>query len=100
MHAGTEACRYIIGSGRNEHVVRTDDADLSGVRTVWHVVRTTRTVDRWAPGRLTGNLNSSNLQTEPSDITLNSGIHVYSILQTSVFVQTQNEANKTNKLPL
>jgi hypothetical protein len=40
-----------MGSGRNEHFVRTDDAGLSGVRTGGHVVRTNGTVDRWASGR-------------------------------------------------
>jgi hypothetical protein len=51
MQAGTETSRYSMGSGRNEHFVRTDDAGLSGVRTGWHVVRTDGTVDRWVSGR-------------------------------------------------
>jgi hypothetical protein len=51
MQAGTEASRYSRGSGRKEHVVRTDDAGLSGVQTVWHVVLTDGTVDRWVSGR-------------------------------------------------
>jgi len=45
------------------HVVWTDDAWSVGVQTVWHVVRTDGTVDRWASGwddtssgRLTRNL--------------------------------------------
>jgi hypothetical protein len=33
-----------MGSGRNEHFVRTDDAGMSSVRT-------DGTVDRWASGR-------------------------------------------------
>jgi len=62
--AGTETSRYSEVSGRKKHVVRTDDAGLSGVRTVWHIVRTDGAVDRWASGWddtssgwLTGNLN-------------------------------------------
>jgi hypothetical protein len=51
MQAGTETSRYNIGSGRNEHFVRTDDAGLSSVRTGLHVVQTDGTVDRWASGR-------------------------------------------------
>jgi hypothetical protein len=44
MQAGTETSRYNMGSGRNEHLVRMDDAGLSSVRT-------DGTVDRWASGR-------------------------------------------------
>jgi hypothetical protein len=47
----------------------------------------------WASGRddtsfgsLTGNLNSSDLQAESSDITLNSGIPVYNIFYIQVFL--------------
>jgi hypothetical protein len=43
--------RYSMGSGRNEHFVRTDDAGLSSVRTGWHVVRTDGIVDRWSSER-------------------------------------------------
>jgi hypothetical protein len=44
-------------------------------------------------GRLTGNLNSSDLQAESSDTTLNSGIPVYSIFYIQVILsKTQNEA--------
>jgi hypothetical protein len=70
-----------MGSGRNEHFVRTDDADLS-----WRSRRDDTSfggMEQWtdrrpdgiarSSGRLTGNLNSSDLQT------LNSGIPVYSI---------------------
>jgi hypothetical protein len=70
-----------------------DDSGLSGFRKVWHVVRTDgtgtdRRPDRMAllSGRLTGNLNSSDLQVESSDITLNSGIPVYSIFYIQVFL--------------
>jgi hypothetical protein len=66
MQAGTETFEYSMGSGRNEHFVQTDDAGLSSVQT-------DGTVDRWASGQLTGNLNSSDLQT------LNSGIPIYNI---------------------
>jgi hypothetical protein len=49
-------------------------------------------------GRLTGNRRFSDLQAESSDITLNSGIlDKTTSLHTSDFVQTQNEANNTNK---
>jgi hypothetical protein len=48
------------------YVVRTDDAGLSGVRTVWHVVRTNGVEGKWASGLddtssgwLTVNLKSS-----------------------------------------
>jgi hypothetical protein len=51
MQAGIEASRYSRGSGRKEHIVRTDDVGLSGVQTVWHVVQTDGTVDRWTSGR-------------------------------------------------
>jgi hypothetical protein len=40
-----------MGSGRNEHFVRTDDAGLSSVRMGCHVVWTDGTVDKWASGR-------------------------------------------------
>jgi hypothetical protein len=33
MQVGTETSRYSIGSGRNEHFFRTNDAGLSSVRT-------------------------------------------------------------------
>jgi hypothetical protein len=75
---------------------------LSGVRTVWHVVWTDGRPDVMARsfGRLTGNWRFSNLQEESSDITLNSGIpDKTASLHTSDFVQTQNGANNTNKLP-
>jgi hypothetical protein len=39
-----------MGSGWNEHFVRTDDTGLSSVRT-GHVVRTDGTVDKWGSGR-------------------------------------------------
>jgi hypothetical protein len=54
MQAGTEDSRYSVGSGRKRYVIRTDDAGLDE-----DVVRTDGTVDRWASGRLTGNLKSS-----------------------------------------
>jgi len=43
-------------------------------------------------GRLTGNLNSSDLQAELFHITLNRGIPVTASLHISDFVQTQNKA--------
>jgi hypothetical protein len=93
MQAGTEASRYSRGSGRKEHVVQMDDAGLSGIHTVWNVVGTDGTGTYRRPdgmarsfGWLTGNLNSSELQVESSDITLNSGIPVYSIFYIQVFL--------------
>jgi hypothetical protein len=82
--------RYSIGSGRNEHFVRTEDAGLSSIRTGWHVVWTDVTVDRWASGRLTGNLNSSDLQT------LNSGILVYNIFTLKCFCPNTEWGQNTN----
>jgi hypothetical protein len=91
MLASTEASRYSIGSGRYGtsfgRLERLTDRRLDGMAR--------------SSGRLTGNLNSSDLQAESSDITLNSEILVYCIFYILVFfVHTQNEANKTNKLPL
>jgi hypothetical protein len=81
--AGTEASRYSEVSGRKKHVVRTDDAGVSGVRTGWHIVRT---ADRelW---------NSS-------DFTLNSGIPICSILTYKWFCPITEWGQNTNKLPL
>jgi hypothetical protein len=82
---------------------------LTGIRTVRHIFWMDGTVDRWASGRdgtivQTTDGDSENFclenSAEPSDITLNSGIPCKTAsLQTSDFVQTQNEANNTNKLP-
>jgi hypothetical protein len=83
---------------------------LTCVQMVRHVVRTDGTVDRWASGRdgtivQTADRDSENFclesSAESSDITLNSRIPwKTAYLHTSDFVQTQNEANNTNKLPL
>jgi hypothetical protein len=94
MQAGTETSRYSMGSGRNEHFVRTDDVGLSSVRTGWHVVRNDVTMDRWVSGRLTGNLNSSDLQI------LNSGIPVYSIFTLKWFCPNTEWGQNTNELSL
>jgi len=76
MQAGTEASRYSIGSGRygtsSGRLERLTDGRSDGMAR--------------SSGRLTGNLNSSNLQAESSDITLNSGIPVYSIFYIQVFL--------------
>jgi hypothetical protein len=86
MQAGTEASRYSIGSRRygtsSGRLERLTDGRPDGMG------RSSR--------RLTGNLNSSDLQAESSDITLNSGILVYNIFCIPVFLSIQNEANKTD----
>jgi hypothetical protein len=75
MQAGTEASRYSIGSGRygtsSGRLELLTDGHPDGM------ARSSR--------RLTGNLNSSDLQAESSDITLNSGIPVYNIFYIPVF---------------
>jgi hypothetical protein len=85
------------------HVVRTDDAGLSSVRTGWHVVRTDGTVDRWASGRddtssgrLTGNLNSSIVQSLLKMLWQVESLFT-APLHISDFVQTQNDAKILTK---
>jgi hypothetical protein len=82
------------------YVVRTDDAGLSGVRTVWHVVRTNGAVDRWASGRdntssgrLTRNLKSFIFFTVQSLLKMLWQVESMftASLHISDFVQTQNE---------
>jgi hypothetical protein len=91
------------------YVIRTDDAGLSSVRTVWHVVQTNGAVDRWASGRdntstglLTGNLKSSIFFAVQS--LLKMLWHVESLFTTSLhisdFVQNTEWGQNTNKLPL
>jgi hypothetical protein len=76
MQAGIEASRYSIGSGRygtsSEWLERLTDGRPDGM------ARSSR--------QLTGNLSSSDLQAESSDITLNSGIPVYNIFYIQVFL--------------
>jgi hypothetical protein len=62
IQVGTEASRYSEGFGRKYTLSERMMLDLSGVRTVWHVVQIVGTVDRWASrrddtssGQLTGN---------------------------------------------
>jgi hypothetical protein len=83
------------------YVVRIDDAGLSGVRTVWHVVRTNGAVDRWASGldntssrRLTGSLKSSIFFAVQSLLKILWQVESLftASLHISDFVQTQNEA--------
>jgi hypothetical protein len=76
MQAGTEASRYSIGSGRygtsSGRLEQLTDGRPDGMAQ--------------SSGRLTGNLNSSDLQAKSSDITLNSGIPVYNIFYIQVFL--------------
>jgi hypothetical protein len=69
MQAGIEASRYSIGSGRygtsSGRLEHLTDGRPDGMAR--------------SSGRLIRNLNSSDLQAESFDITLNSGIPVYSI---------------------
>jgi hypothetical protein len=86
IQADTETSRYSMGSGRNEHFVRTDDAGLSSVRT-------DGTVDRWASGR-----DSSIVQTADRELEFLLTCRLWIVeslfttsLHLSDFVQTQNE---------
>jgi hypothetical protein len=76
MQVGTEASRYSIGSGRygtsSGRLERLTDGHPDGMAR--------------SSGRLTGILNSSDLHAESSNITLNSGIPVYSIFYIQVFL--------------
>jgi len=68
---------------------------LSGVQTVWHVVRTDGIVDRWASGQdgtvvRTAGREPTFLAAESSETLLNSGIpYKIASLHTSDFVQTK-----------
>jgi hypothetical protein len=76
MKVGTEASRYSIGSGRygtsSERLEQLIDVCPNGMA--------------WSSGRLTGNLNSSDLQAESSDITLDSRILVYNMFYIQAFL--------------
>jgi hypothetical protein len=83
------------------YVVQTDDAGLSGVRTVWHVVQTNGAMDRWvfgrdntSSGRLTWNLKSSIFFAVQSLLKMFWQVESLftASLHISDFVQTQNEA--------
>jgi hypothetical protein len=80
--------------------VRTDDAGLSGVRTVWHIVRAYGVVDRWASGR---DDTSSGWLTGNFEILLTSLWIVESLFAASLhisdFVQTQNDAKILTNSP-
>jgi len=109
IQAGTVASRYSRGPNGKCTLSGRMILGLTGIRTVRHIFWMDGTVDRWASGRdgtivQTTDGDSENFclenSAEPSDITLNSGIPCKTAsLQTSDFVQTQNEANNTNKLP-
>jgi hypothetical protein len=74
---------------------------LSGVQTVWHVIRTDGTVDRWASGRDGTVVRTANrepilltcTQCRFSETLLNSGIPVIKHLYKQVILSNQNEAN-------
>jgi hypothetical protein len=102
IQAGIETSRYSMGSGWNLDFVRTDDAGLSSVRTVWHVVRTDGTVDRWASGRDGLIIRTADRELWiSSDLqTLNSGIPVYNIFTLKWFCPNTEWDQNTNKLPL
>jgi hypothetical protein len=91
MQAGTEASRYSIGSGwygtSPGRLERLTDGSPNGMAR--------------SSGRLTGNLNSSDLQAESSDITLNSGIPVYIIFYIQVFLSIHRiwPIKLTNQVP-
>jgi hypothetical protein len=94
MQAGTETSRYSMGSGRNEHFVRMDNAGRSSVRTGWHVVRTNGTVDRWASER-----DGSIVRTADKELEFLLTCRLWIVeslftasLHLSDFVQSQNEA--------
>jgi hypothetical protein len=76
MQASTEASWYSIGSRQYGMSSGRLERLIDG-RPNW-MARSS--------GRLTGNLNSSDLQAESSEITLNSGIPVYSIFYIQVFL--------------
>jgi hypothetical protein len=102
MQAGTEASRCSEGSGRkstsSEQMVR----DLSGIRTVWYVIRTDGTVDIWASRRDGTIIRTADREAEiywlvssaeSSETLLNSRIPVKQHLYIQVILSKQNEAN-------
>jgi hypothetical protein len=94
MQAGLEASRCSEGSERMM-------LGLSGVRTVWHVVRTDGIVDRWASGQDRTVVRTTDrepilltcTQCRFSETLLNSGIPVKSIFTYKWFCPKQHEAN-------
>jgi len=93
MQAGTKASQYSIGSGRSGtssgrmmlvYLASGRDDTSSGRIEQWIDGRPDGMAR--SSGRLTGNLNSSDLQAESSDITLNSRILVYNIFYIQVFL--------------
>jgi hypothetical protein len=96
-----EPSRHSGGSRRRDTLSGRMMLGLSGVRTVWHVVRTDGTMTDGRPdgmarssGRLTGNLNSSDLRT------MNSGIPVYNIFTLKWFCPNTEWGQNTNMLCL
>jgi hypothetical protein len=89
-----EPSRHSGGSGRRDTSSGRMMLGLSGVQTVWHVVRTDGTVTDGSPdvmalssGRLTGNWKSSD-----SEVLLNSRIPVKHLYTQVILSETQNEA--------
>jgi len=83
MHVGTEASRYSIGS--RQYGTSYGRLERLTYGCPDRMARSSR--------QLTGNFNSSDLQAESLDITLNSGIPVYNIFYIQVILsKTQNEA--------
>jgi hypothetical protein len=98
MQVGTKAYRYSEESGQKFTSSKRMILGLSGVRTVWQVVRTAGTVDRWASGRddtSSGQLAGNRLfwLPESSETLLNSGNPVKQHLYIQVILSKQNEAN-------
>jgi hypothetical protein len=107
MQAGIEASRYSDGFGRKCTSSRRMMLGLSGVQTVWHVVRTDGTVDRWASGRDGTIIQTADKEleifwlassAESSETLQNSRIPCKTAsLHTSDFVQTKWGQSQTNR---
>jgi len=93
MQAGTEASRYSGGSRRKSTSSERMMLGLLGIQTVWHVVRTDETVDRWASRRDDTSSGRLTWLAESSETLLNSGIPVKQHLYKQVILSKQNEVN-------
>jgi hypothetical protein len=89
-----EPSRHSGGSGQRDTSSGWMMLGLSGVRTDGTVTDGSPNEMARSSGRLTGNLNSSDLQT------LNNGIHVYNIFTLNWFCSNTEWGQNTNKLPL
>jgi hypothetical protein len=112
MQAETEASRYSEGYGRKYTSSGRMMLGLSGIRTVWHVIRTDGTMDRWVSrrdGRVVRTADREPIlltctQCRFSEALLNSGIPVKKHLYKQVILSNQNEANynltpRTDQVP-